>query len=422
MRIFLLSLSFTLAVCLRTTAQHIAQPSLAANELTTYRISLQQCIDKAAQANLTVQAARKGAERSQALVGTAWDIEKTELTLGQDPTSGGSPDNALSLSQTMEFPTVYAARRRQLKAEAKAAQSEANVVRNKVCNQAASLYCELLFQGERLRILQRQDSLLLTYADLAEKRYKAGEIRQLEPLSAQRMLHENQMEAERARTDFANTQAALVHLINAEGSVLPAEDSLTVLTFDMQPTFNFALTPDGQLANDQLSAANQAVTAAKSAYAPSLSLSLRTQMVIKGWNPYHVDRSWNDGNFMGFEIGVGVPIFNGSTRAKVKAAKKERDMTQLLIDNQAREQQTNFNTATRTMLAAKERMTYYTSTGTASATEMARLASLDYASGDIGYLEYIDALRQCVDTQLKRAEAINDYNQAALSLKMLLGW
>ncbi len=422
MRNLFLPLTFAFCACLHTAAQPAARPSLADGGQTAERLTLQQCLDKATQANLSVQAARKGAERSEALLGTAWDMEKTELALGQDPTSGGSPDNALSISQTMEFPTVYMARRHQLKAEAKAAQSEAGVVRNEVCHQVASLYCQLIYQGERLRILQRQDSLLQTYADLASKRYQAGEVRQLETLSARRMLHENRLETERARTELTNAETALGQLLNAGGRVLPAEDSLMPLPVDMQPGYNFALSPDGVLANDRLRVADRAVTVARSAYAPTLSLTLRTQMVIKGWNPYHVDRSWNDGNFMGFEVGVGLPLFYGSTRAKVRAAKKERDMAQLLLDSQARERQTVYANATATLLAAKRRMDYYTTDGNDDATKTAQLASLDYASGDIGYLEYMEALRQCADTQLKRVEAINDYNQAALSLKMLAGW
>ena len=35
---------------------------------------------------------------------------------------------------------------------------------------------------------------------------------------------------------------------------------------------------------------------------------------------------FTEGNFFGFEIGVGVPLFYGATKAKVKAARKDRDV------------------------------------------------------------------------------------------------
>ena len=82
----------------------------------TRKVSLQECINMALEKNPQMQVANKSVERAKALQGTAWEIDKTELSLSQDPTSGGSPDNALSLSQSIEFPTYYIARHKQLKA------------------------------------------------------------------------------------------------------------------------------------------------------------------------------------------------------------------------------------------------------------------------------------------------------------------
>lgn len=66
-------------------------------------------------------------------------------------------------------------------------------------------------------------------------------------------------------------------------------------------------------------------------------------------------------------------------------------------------------------------MEYYTTAGNADASEMSRLSAHDYASGEISYVEYVDALEKDIDAQLKRAAAINDYNQAVVALKKLQG-
>lgn len=408
-------------ITLPSVAQQSAATHPSISGKSVERLTLQQCMDRASQGNLSLRAAQKGVERAQALQGTAWDLDKTDLTFGQDPTSGATPDNALTLSQSMEFPTVYVARRHQLKAETQVAEGEAGVLRNQVRSQVASLYCQWLYQNERVRILQRQDSLLQAYADMASKRYEAGDVRQVEPLSARRMLQDNLLETDMAKADRANVQATLARLIDFAGTIVPADTALVPIAEGADGGYSYAQTPDGQLANARMAVADQAVKVAKSDYAPSLSLALRTQMVIKGWNPYHVDRSWNNGNFMGFEVGVGLPLFNGSTRAKVKAAKKEREMTQLELANQAQEQQEAYTAAVNSMLVAKKRMEYYVSSGNADASEMSRLSAHDYASGEISYVEYVDALEKDIDAQLKRAAAINDYNQAVVALKKLQG-
>ena len=49
------------------------------------RLTLKQCMDRALAANYDVQAANKSIERARTMQGTAWDIDKTDVTLGQGP-------------------------------------------------------------------------------------------------------------------------------------------------------------------------------------------------------------------------------------------------------------------------------------------------------------------------------------------------
>ena len=61
-------------------------------------LNLQQCLNMAYEKNYKILAANKSIERAKNLQATAWDIDKTDLTLSQDPTSGGSTDNSISLN------------------------------------------------------------------------------------------------------------------------------------------------------------------------------------------------------------------------------------------------------------------------------------------------------------------------------------
>ena len=106
----------------------------------TRKMSLQDCIKMAVEKNPQMLAANRSVERAKALQGTAWDIDKTELSLSQDPTSGGSPDNALSLSQSIEFPTYYISRHKQLKAETQAEKSRAAIVQQSLETDVKAAY------------------------------------------------------------------------------------------------------------------------------------------------------------------------------------------------------------------------------------------------------------------------------------------
>lgn len=390
-------------------------------------VSLADCFRLADTQNLSLQVAGKGVEKARLMEGTAWDIEKAGLTLSQNPTSGGSPDNALSLSQTIDFPTRYVARRHWLKAETSSRQREAVVVANQLRGQIASLYYELVYERERLRVLRRQDTILSRYETIATARYQAGEARQLEPLSAGRLRHENRLALGMAQTEYANTQAELARLLGTDAWVEPSPqlrpDAGAGLSSSGLQAFasRFSQTPEGRLADARLRVADEAVKVERSAYAPSLTLALRTQMVIKGWNPYHVDRGWNDGNFMGFEVGVGLPLFTKAAKARVRAAKKERERMRLRNEEEAKTRQNEYIVASNRMKAAGDQLAYYASSGISDACKAADISAMAYEKGEISYLEYVSALQQSIDTHLKYIAAVNDYNQATLTLLTLDG-
>ena len=387
----------------------------------TRKVSLQECINMALEKNPQMQVANKSVERAKALQGTAWEIDKTELSLSQDPTSGGSPDNALSLSQSIEFPTYYIARHKQLKAETQAERSKAAVVRLALENDVKAAYYQAVYQAERLRVLESQDSLLAQYRTLAEKRYKAGETRQLELLSAERLQRENKMEVLAAHNELETAQLLLSRLVGSVETVEPKEDSLLPLDWK-QASYNYSQTPDGQYSADRLKVSEQAVRVAKNGFVPSLSLSLRNQLVISSWNPYDQDRSrFDGGNFMGFEVGVGIPLFYGATRAKVKAARKEREMIALEIKEQEQLRQQEYLSALSRMNAAYVRYTYYNEEGRERSDKMAEQGLLEYSQGEISYLEYMNVLQESIDLRLKRASALNDYNQCVLVMEKLCG-
>lgn len=382
------------------------------------RLTLEQCIAMAQENSYAMRLADAEVGRAETLRGTAWEMDRTSVTLSQDPTSGGSPDNSLTLSQTFDFPTVYTARRRTLKAGVEVARSQRNLSRKQLTADITTAYNNMVYAMERKRILTSQDSILRDYLRVATIRYEAGEARQLERLTASRMLSENAMEIENVDAEYAALCHTMRQLLNTDADIQPATSELTPVAYDAAAELNYDASSEGDYWQKQVERADKAVSEAKSGYLPNLSLGLRTQLVLKGWNPYGVERNlFEKGNFMGFEVGLGLPLFFGSTRAKVKAARQERDIATLAAMQQRQRRQSEFDIQKASLLAAKKRMDYYRTNGLAEAGEMKRIAKVSYENGDITYVEYTQSLLDAVATQLKYAEAINSYNQAATALQ-----
>lgn len=385
------------------------------------KMTLQQCFELADKQNLALQTGRKAIEKAQVMQATAWDLDKTEIAFSQNPASSGDTDNGLTFSQSIEFPTVYTARRGQLKAETQAEKSRLNVTSQQLRLEIANVYYAMLYQTHRLQILQQQDSVIQRYCDVAGKRYKAGEARQLEFLSADRMRNDNRLEMTKVKNEAENLQTALMALLNTTTPVVPAADNLVISqSSSMNAAFNYQQTADAQYQKDLISALDQEVKCAKTGYAPSLSLALRSQLLIDSWDPYHINRQrFTEGNFFGFEVTVGVPLFYGATKAKVKAAQKDREVALLAMQQEQCEKERDYKQGYNRLQNAIKRMEYYSGENMAKAKDIERLSTLEYENGEISYVEYASALQEAIDMRLKQAEVVNEYNEAVLVLLAL---
>lgn len=389
--------------------------------ITGQKMTLQQCFELADKQNIALQTGRKAIEKAQVMQATAWDLDKTEIAFSQNPASSGDTDNGLTFSQSIEFPMVYTARRNQLKAETQAEKSRLNVTSQQLRLEIASAYYAMLYQTHRLQILQQQDSIIQHYCDVARKRYKAGEARQLEFLSADRMRNDNRLEMTKMKNEAENLQTALMALLNTTTPVVPAADNLVISQRSpMNAAFNYQQTADAQYQKDLISALDQEVKCAKTGYAPSLSLALRSQLLIDSWDPYHINRQrFTEGNFFGFEVTVGVPLFYGATKAKVKAAQKDREVALLAMQQKQREKERDYKQGYNRLQNAIKRMEYYSGENLVKAKDIERLSTLEYENGEISYVEYTSALQEAIDMRLKQAEVINEYNEAVLALMAL---
>lgn len=385
------------------------------------KMTLQQCFQLADRQNLALLSGRKAVEKAQVMQRTAWDLDKTEIAFSQNPASSGDTDNGLTFSQSIEFPTVYTARRGQLKAETQAEKSRLNVTSQQLRFEIANVYYAMLYQTHRLQILLQQDSVIQRYCDVAAKRYRAGEARQLEFLSADRMRNDNRLEMTKVKNEAENLQTALMALLNTTTPVVPAADNLVISqSSPVNAAFNYQQTADAQYQKDLISALDQEVKCAKTGYAPSLSLALRSQLLIDSWDPYHINRQrFTEGNFFGFEVTVGVPLFYGATKAKVKAAQKDREVAQLAMQQEQREKERDYKQGYNRLQNAIKRMEYYSGENMAKAKDIERLSTLEYENGEISYVEYASALQEAIDMRLKQAEVVNEYNEAVLALMAL---
>lgn len=385
--------------------------------------TLDDCIQEAFSNNLTLKSGRISIEKAKAMQGTAFNIGKTDLSITQDPTSGGSPDNSLALSQGFDFPTVYTSRKNLLKAETDLEKKNFEVSRNELVKEVTGTYYQLLFARKNIDILMVQDSIYAKFLFLATAKLKTGESGKLEQMNAERLYNENKIELQKARKDFTNLQLLMQRWINTEDMVEPAENNLPTI----EPSFNIGefnanLSPLTQVYDSKIEVSQKNKKALKQQYFPSFNFALKNQLLIRGFNPYNIDRErFDKGNFMGFSVGISVPLFFWEQKSKVKAAAKDVEIARMQQQDALLSIQKTYQSYINEFVKDQKNLEYYKSVGIKQANEIQRISQLSYEKGEINYIEYIQNLKTVVEINLQYANALNQYNQTVIMLNYLQG-
>ena len=383
------------------------------------QMTLQEVLAMAAERSLTLQHSRMEVDKTRILQGTAFHLDATSVSLSQDPTSGGSPDNAITVSQSFALPSVYSARRSLLKSETSAAQSRLAVSENELRREVSLAFYDLLYAQDVLHIYARQDSIYKNFNRVAEAKLGSGETGRLEQMNAIRLKQENDIKSDIAQRDFLTAQLQLMKWLNTDTLVIPLATATNELIFADN---SIADVPLLALAKSQEEVANRQLKLEKRNGLPTFSVGASVQTVIKGFNPYNIDRSaYGGGNFMGFSVGVNIPLAFGAQKARVKAARKEVEMAQLNVRNQEYVLRKTYDAAYNNYVSAHKAYNYYQKIGVPQAREMERISKVSYEYGQIGYVELMQNLQSALEVWKDFADATRQYNKAIVELNYLQG-
>ncbi len=382
--------------------------------------SLAECIEIARANSIDVKVANLQVQRAKRMEGSYFEMERTELSLSQDPTSGGSPDNALTLSQKIDFPTVYSSRRKLLKAETQVEESRRQLTECELTRDVSAAYSKLLLGQHIEALLCGNDSILSEFVRTADIRYKNGETNRLELMNAQQMKAENDIRLREAQDEKKAAQIQLQQLMNTSETVVATDDYLCVQLAD--DAYSFDATPQGLLLESEQVRSERELGYIRQGMAPSFNVGLRHQLVISAINPYDVDRSrFDKGNWMGFEVGVAFPLFYGSQKARKSAARLNVDIASTRREQAERKNGSELLIAENAVESARCSYDYYQTEGFPAAKEMRRLSRIEYGAGEITYVEHVQNLSAALAVEMEHAKAIDALNQAVIKLNYIKG-
>lgn len=385
------------------------------------RLTLEACLDSAVSRNPALNSAALEVRKANVMKGTAFNPDKTGVTLKQETTGGGGPENAVFFSQDFEFPTVYVARHRTLSAEAELAAMRFDLLLGDVRKEVEEAFYGVAYYNELLSQRRSLQSIYDEFCRVAEVRWKEGDAGMLELMNAERVRELNDMEIEQLKLGYESRLAELRRVTGCndiEG--IEADTFGAIGTQDIIIGGETASPLRSAVARQETEVARRQLALARNELLPEFSLGASVQAVIKSFNPYHVDRQrFTGGNFMGFEVGLSMPLFFGSGKAKIKAAEIDRNISLLNEEATEASAMTELRNLTSRLESLDGRLRHYREKAVPRADEIKRIATVSYELGEIDYMEYITNIETAFSVYRDYADCINEHNITAINLKAL---
>jgi len=377
-------------------------------------ITLQQAIDTALVNNLSVKNERLRNEYHQILIKSGTAIPVTDVFGEYGQINGIYNDTRFGISQTINFPTVYKRQKELLTEEWKSSLLNTDVQEAQLKKQVSQVFYTLVYLHHKRELLQKTDTLFAEFLNKATLRFKAGESNVLEKTTAENQRGQMALQLLQLGRDMEIIQLQFQLLLNTETVFVPMEDADLGIPFLENDSSLLTSHPEIQFLKQQQQIANAVTKSEQSKLLPDLSFGYNL-MGMRGMGPD--DKLYNSTpQFHSIQIGLGIPVFTGSQKAKINAAKINENIAANEYEWKLKNFENAYHSAFMEYQKFEEMVRYFESTALKNAATITETAEKQFLNGDINYLEWVLLINQAIGIQSDYIEAVKNLNNALAEL------
>ncbi|MBS1763806.1 MAG: CusA/CzcA family heavy metal efflux RND transporter [Bacteroidetes bacterium] len=408
----------------------IAIISLSASEMNAQpavsnvpAISIQQAMEMALKNNLLMQSQQLNVLSSQKMKQSVFELPKTDVSLQYGQYSSINNDLGFNVTQNLPFPTYFIAKQKLYDAELQSSKLKQAVAKNEMLAQVKALFYGYQYLREQKKILTRLDSVYGNFVQAATLRFTTGETNLLEKATAETKRGQLSMQLREKENSLTTTYASLKALLNtSEDFEVESPAEFVPLTFSAETdTSLLKNNPSLKLLYQHAVIAQKNKKMENAIALPDFTIGYFSQSLIGYQNvngqEIYFDRSKR---FEGIHAGVAIPLTFFSNASKSKSMQMQSDALQMAAENEKRQLQSQLKNALTEYEQQMAQYDFYKTTALQNAETIINTAILSYRSGDIGYMEYLQALQTATDIKLSFLHAINEVNQTVIKLNYLL--
>ena len=380
-------------------------------------ITLEQAVDSAMKNNLYLKSAAFRSEAEEQLIGTAWDLPRTNVDYEYGQINTNANDDRISLTQSIAFPTVYTRRRQMLKHSAAGVRWEQQLREREVRTQVRQAYHDVLVLSEQLHLLKQADSIYSAATVGEEQRFDLGASNVLQRATARTQGMLMRARAQQVSADLEQTRARLAQLLNTTASLRPAPMAMKIIADVVPGEDAVQQHPLVRAANEQEGAAEARWRMERSTLLPDLTFGVASMTLDR--SPAVDDASTiydRSDRFTAVRAGISIPLFFGAQSARNKAA----HIGNLHASNEtkalAQEVRTQLQQVQQRYMAQLARVESLEQGATREAEQLRRSAEEAYANGQIDRLQWSLLTGQAIALSMEYLDALRALGRAAIEL------
>ncbi len=381
-------------------------------------ITIQAAIDTALKNNMSVKNEKLKADYQQKLIASSASIQQTKFSAEAGQLNSMYTDTRLGISQTINFPKVYATQKNVFNEEWKTAVLNVSLKEAELKKAVMHLFYSIIILREKERLLKKGDSIYTEFTNKSTLRFAKGETNILEKTSAESQQQNIRLQIKALQQDIELAGLQLRLLLNTSSIVEPKVAIIKLSLEGISDSTLLTEHPALKVLQQQKLTAMANTHLEKARLLPEISLGYFNTS-IKGTGADNLYYSGSS-RFSSAQIGIGLPIFTGYQKARINAARVNESISETSYLQQRQQLETRYQTALAQFKNNASIVSYYEKTGLAHAKLIIETANLQFTNGVISYLEWAMLVNQSTVIESNYLDALALLNESIIEINFLI--
>jgi heavy metal efflux system protein len=372
------------------------------------KLGLDHLVSLSLENNSAIKAEALKVDQAEALKGSAFNFDKTEVYYHFDENNlamNNEPLKVFGVQQSFQFPTVYGAQKKLQNAYFNFQKDSYEIEKKTLLKSLNKAYYTYQTLQQKALLYQTLDSIYNNFSHAANRRFELGETNYLEKVTAQAKHREVKNAYLKIQQEIHAEYQSIVALVQAEDTLniaLEKPQKIPLQNMEgLSATENSFLESEERIYQSEKRVEQHRLL-------PDLSVQY-FQGTNKGLGT----------SLYGFQVGIKVPLLFFGQSSKIKSSRIASEM--MAFKNE--DIKTHFE-KTYTMLISKmkqqtQELSYYEEEGTQLSEQILKVATGSFKNGEIDFFQYIQSLDNAYQIKLSYLDVLNQYNQTLIAINYL---